>query len=163
MTLPSFGRLVSAAFIYATSVMAQSGLVRADSEVLTIITKGQTTQLDRDSLMAMGPVSFTTTTPWTEGAQEFSGIPLRRLLPDLQDDELLLLSAINDYTVTMPGSGVDADFPVVAVERNGAPMSLRDKGPYWLVFDFDRGPEYQTETVYSRSIWQLVRIEVKSN
>jgi hypothetical protein len=40
------------------------------------------------------------------------------------------------------------------------PMSVRDKGPLWVVYPFDDVPAYQSETIYSRSIWQLDRIEV---
>ena len=44
--------------------------------------------------------------------------------------------------------------------RNGGRMSVRDKGPLWIVYPFDSSEEYQAELIYSRSIWQLVRIEV---
>jgi hypothetical protein len=40
-------------------------------------------------------------------------------------------------------------------------MSLREKGPLWIIYPFDSSPEYQTELIYSRSIWQLNRIEVQ--
>jgi hypothetical protein len=40
------------------------------------------------------------------------------------------------------------------------PMSVREKGPLWVIYPFDDVPEYQNETIYSRSIWQLDRIEV---
>ncbi|MEC8574513.1 MAG: oxidoreductase, partial [Pseudomonadota bacterium] len=39
-------------------------------------------------------------------------------------------------------------------------MSLRDKGPLWIVYPFDSDPAYQTEAIYSRSIWQLEEITV---
>jgi hypothetical protein len=39
-------------------------------------------------------------------------------------------------------------------------MRLRDKGPVWVVFPYDLATEYQSEVVYSRSVWQMVRIEV---
>jgi hypothetical protein len=42
---------------------------------------------------------------------------------------------------------------------NGAPLSRREKGPYWLVYPYDSDPIFQSETVYTRSIWQLVSIE----
>ena len=45
--------------------------------------------------------------------------------------------------------------------RNGEPMSVRDKGPLWVVYNFDSNPEFQTEVMYSRSIWQLDRIVVE--
>jgi hypothetical protein len=38
-------------------------------------------------------------------------------------------------------------------------MSIREKGPLWLVYPYDLNKAYQSETIYSRSIWQLVRID----
>jgi hypothetical protein len=39
-------------------------------------------------------------------------------------------------------------------------MPLRDKGPLWIVFPFDSATEFQRESIYARSIWQLNRIAV---
>ena len=39
-------------------------------------------------------------------------------------------------------------------------MTLRDKGPLWVIYPFDDDPRYRSETVYFRSIWQLNRIIV---
>jgi hypothetical protein len=43
---------------------------------------------------------------------------------------------------------------------NGAEMSIRDKGPLWIVYPYDASDDFRSEVVYSRSIWQLDRIEV---
>ena len=50
---------------------------------------------------------------------------------------------------------------MIAYERNGAVMSVRDKGPLWIVYPYDSNPDYQTEEIYARSIWQLEKITVK--
>jgi hypothetical protein len=50
---------------------------------------------------------------------------------------------------------------MIAYARNGEPMSLREKGPFWLVYNYDADPAFRTETVYSRSIWQLDRITAR--
>ncbi|WP_252928140.1 hypothetical protein [Paracoccus sp. 08] len=34
-------------------------------------------------------------------------------------------------------------------------ISVRDKGPLWIVYPYDADRQYQTEVIYSRSIWQL--------
>ena len=39
-------------------------------------------------------------------------------------------------------------------------MTLRDKGPLWLVYPYDADTAYQSEVIYARSVWQLDRIEV---
>lgn len=69
--------------------------------------------------------------------------------------------ALNDYAVDIPVSDAVADGPIVAYLMNDQPMPVRDKGPLWIVYPFDSKAEYRTEAIYSKSIWQLSRIELK--
>lgn len=117
--------------------------------------------LTLEELDAMPQVSFTTSTIWTDGDVAFSGVPLKALLADVAGDgSAVEMVALNDYKVAMPLSQLEEDAPIVATRMNGETMSVRDKGPYWVVFPYDAGAKYQTETVYSYSIWQLNRLEV---
>ncbi len=43
---------------------------------------------------------------------------------------------------------------------NGETMPVRRKGPLWIVYPYDSDEAYRSEAIYSRSIWQLDRIEV---
>ncbi|UWQ95176.1 oxidoreductase [Rhodobacteraceae bacterium M385] len=106
-------------------------------------------------------VTITTTTLWTEGENTFTGPSLRNVLDaaGLGDNDLTLI-ALNDYAIEMPAPATDASYPIVATRMNGAPMSVRDKGPFWIIFPYDSEPDFQTETIYARSIWQLDRIEL---
>ena len=113
-------------------------------------------------LHELGTAEITTSTPWTEGVETFTGVPLARILGDeVPTGGTLRLIALNDYESVMPVAEVEASAPVVAFWRNGTPMSIRDKGPFWIVFPFDSGEQYNTEQVYSRSVWQLVRIVIE--
>ncbi|MFM7446066.1 MAG: oxidoreductase, partial [Tabrizicola sp.] len=53
--------------------------------------------------------------------------------------------------------------PILAYLQNGEPMSVREKGPLWVVYPYDLKAEYQTEVTFSRSIWQLVRLDLVAN
>ncbi|MBK5927316.1 oxidoreductase [Rhodobaculum claviforme] len=113
------------------------------------------------ALRALDPVTLTTSTPWTDSAQRFEGVPLARLLGSPRPgDGTLRLVALNDYVVEMPLADVGDTLPIVAYSRDGQPMSIRDKGPYWVIYPFDDSPDHRSETHFSRSVWQLVRIEV---
>ncbi len=68
---------------------------------------------------------------------------------------------MNGYSVSMSADLVADGAAMIAFERNGALMSVRDKGPFWLVFPFDDDARYLTESMMSRSIWQLSRIDVQ--
>lgn len=150
-----------------TAVFAEGVETPVSEVVLTVsgnlssTNDGKTAQFDMDMLRALDEKSFTTTTPWTEGKQTFTGVPLKTLLDVLGVEEGgLKATAINDYSVEIPVSDAVENGPIIAYLRNGKPMSVRDKGPLWIVYPYDADEKYQAEVIYSRSIWQLDRLEV---
>lgn len=133
----------------------------ADDPVLKVTYDGNVKAFDIAALEAMEPSRIETTTIWTEGVQSFTGISLAALLDNLGVTQgTLKATAINDYAVEIPVEDAIEGGAIIAFMRNGAPMSVRDKGPLWIVYPYDSDPAYQTEVIYSRSIWQLDRIEV---
>jgi len=73
---------------------------------------------------------------------------------------MMFASAINDYTIEFPVEDALLEGPMIAYLLDGAPMSVRDKGPLWIVYPYDLNPDFQNEDAYARSIWQLDRIEI---
>lgn len=119
---------------------------------------------DADDLRSLPAVSFQTETIWTEGSQTFEGVSLQALLEHVGAEEgELLATAANDYSVTIPTSDAVTGGPIIAYLRNGENMPLRDKGPLWVIYPFQDNCEYKSEEYYSRSIWQLDRINVVAN
>lgn len=117
---------------------------------------------DRAMLEAAEPVTFTTSTIWTEGETTFTGVPLSGLLQDLGiESGTLKATAINDYAVDIPVEEALAGPAIIAYLINGKPMSVREKGPLWIVYPYDSDKKLQAEVYYSRSIWQLDRIVVE--
>jgi hypothetical protein len=133
--------------------------------LLTVEIKGddpQTLAFTRADLAALGETSFETETIWTSGVQTFTGVSLQTLAAHLGVSEgVLEARAINDYMVEVPLADAVEGGPIVAYLRNGQEMSVRSKGPLWLVYPYDSNPAYKSEAVYSRSIWQLERIDVQ--
>ncbi|MGO4916869.1 oxidoreductase [Pseudogemmobacter sp. W21_MBD1_M6] len=152
---------------FMTSAIA-SELGRPTTDVLLTVTGAiavtnaeDAAVFDLPMLEAMPPVTFQTTTIWTEGLQTFTGVPLKTLIDTLGvQTGTLRATAVNDYTVEIPVDTAIEGGPIIAYVRNDAAMSLRDKGPLWIIYPYDGNPDYQSEVVYSRSIWQLDRIEV---
>lgn len=123
---------------------------------------GEVAALDIAALETMEPVTFETSTIWTDGVQTFRGVPLATLMERLgAEGEVIAASALNDYTVEIPLTDAVEGGPIVAFEQNGKQLSVRDKGPLWIVYPYDSRTDYQSEVIYARSIWQLARIEVK--
>lgn len=116
---------------------------------------------DMDMLTEMDAVSFQTTTLWTEGATTFTGVPLASVLDLLGvEDGMIRASAINDYTVEIPVESLTDEAPILAYAQNGEPMPRRQKGPLWVIYPYDSSADFRSEVVYSRSIWQLNRLEI---
>ncbi|MDV7144001.1 molybdopterin-dependent oxidoreductase [Tropicimonas sp. TH_r6] len=118
-------------------------------------------RFDMDMLQAMPARTLVTTTIWTEGEQTFTGVELHAVLDLLGvENGEITATAINDYAVSIPVSDAVKDGPIVAYARNGEPMSVREKGPLWIIYPYDSSAEYRTETTYARSIWQLDRLTI---
>ena len=136
-------------------------IVLTMSGAIGITNSGDTAVFDLAMLQDMPVTTFVTTTVWTDGPQEFSGLELVDLMAALGIEEgTLRATAINDYAVDIPVSDAVEGGPILAYSQNGAIMSVRDKGPLWIVYPYDSNPAYKSEVVYSQSIWQLDRIEV---
>ena len=120
-----------------------------------------TAQFDMEMLQSLDTTTFKTSTIWTEGNHLFEGVSLAKLVEHLGiEGESLQATAINDYAVEIPLEDAVEDGPIIAYKMDGETMSLRDKGPLWIVYPFDTNSSYSTEMTYARSIWQLDRIEV---
>ena len=116
-------------------------------------------QLDQALLESLPLTEISTTTTWTSGTTTFKGVLMKDLIAAIgATGETMTLRAVNDYAITMPLADVAEDAPLLAFLLDGQTMSLRDKGPVWMVYPYDANEEYRTEEVFSRSIWQLTEI-----
>ena len=141
----------------------------ADSHVTPLLTisgdiavaDSDTLAFDRDALLALPQTTFETSTIWTDGMHSFTGVSLAELMAALGvDDGTLVATAINDYAVEIPVSDAVEGGPIVAYLMDGEEMTVRDKGPLWIVYPYDSDADYRSEVIYSRSIWQLDRLEI---
>lgn len=128
---------------------------------ITALNTGGNALLDSAMLQALPQYKVTGETPWTEGSVVFSG-PLLRDVLDLvgENGENLRMTAINDYQVTVPVSDARTYDAILAMSLNGEPLTIRTKGPLWLIYPWGDVDALRTETYYSRSIWQLKTIDV---
>ncbi len=156
--------VVSALLLLLTPVasLALDALPSGDGPaVLTIRANGAEHVLDAAALRALPAETIETETIWTEGKQTFTGVRMTEILDRLGiTDGTLTLVAVNDYRISIDVDDFTPDGALLAYDRNGAPMTLRDKGPVWMVYPYDADPRFRTEITYANSIWQLDRIEI---
>lgn len=116
---------------------------------------------DLEMLRKLETHEVVTSTIWTEGVHSFRGVSLGVLLEHLgAHGTAIEARALNDYAVEIPLSEIADGAPLIAFEMDGSVMSRREKGPLWVIYPFDDGPQYRSEVIFSRSIWQLDRIAV---
>lgn len=114
-------------------------------------------RLTRAELEALPQAGFETTTIWTGGRTRFSGPRLADVLALARlGGQTVRAVAENDYSVRIPAEAVGPEVPIVAMQLNGKPFGRRELGPLWIVFPYDSDPAFQSEEVYSMSIWQLI-------
>jgi hypothetical protein len=118
-------------------------------------------RFDRAMLDSLPQRETVTNTPWHEGPQRFGGPTIAALLQAVgAEGSRLRVVAVNDYSAEIPVADVTALPVILASRQNGAPMSLRDKGPLFVIYPFDEVPGLLNETTLSRSVWQVQAIEV---
>lgn len=119
-------------------------------------------RFDRDMLQALPQGTTVTHTPWTAGASHFKG-PLLGAIYDAvgaRGDSLHVV-ALNDFAADVPLTEAKEYGVILAMQRDGEPMPVREYGPLFVLYPFDDHPELQTEEVRFRSVWQVARIVVE--
>jgi hypothetical protein len=162
---------LAVAFMAAITVLlAPRVATSAEQETLLVVTgqispdaaPGGEARFDREALQSLPQHEIRTSTPWTDGISAFEG-PLLCGLLDLVGAEGTVLNAraLNDYAIEIPIEDCERYPVILALERDGKPLSRRDMGPVWIVYPRDDYPELQLETINARWVWQLIELEVR--
>ncbi len=119
-------------------------------------------QFDSNMLDAFPAHTINTTTPWTDGEVTFEGPLLRDIMKSIgATGKTLKAIAHNDYSVNIPVEDYLRYDVIIATKRDGKEMTLRTKGPLWIIYPWDSHEELKTELYHSRSIWQLKALEIQ--
>jgi hypothetical protein len=165
MTAMSFG----VAILVAANLVGAASLPEPTEKPILTVTgkitftnKEGAAQFDRAMLEALGAASFSTTTPWYKEAVKFEGVPLAKLMEAVgATGDRIVSIALNDYSAEMPMEDARKYGVLLALKRDGEYMTVRDKGPLFIIYPFDSNPDLKAQKYYSRSVWQVARIEVK--
>ncbi len=126
-----------------------------------VTNEGETARFDRAMLEAIGLASFTTATPWYDGPVTFEGVPMTRLLQRLgAQGETVQAVALNDYSTDIPVADFSQHGVLLALKRDGNYLTVRDKGPLFIVYPYDSDPALKSPRYYGRSAWQVARLVV---
>jgi hypothetical protein len=116
---------------------------------------GGSWSFDRAMIAALGWQTLTTVTPFTEGPQEFSGITLAALVEATgAQGDVIEAVAVNDYAAEIPVAHAAEHGVFLALDHNGEPMRVRDRGPVWIIYPDDTLDAAQ-DRFDSLMVWQL--------
>ena len=129
---------------------------------LTIHHANGSETLDRAQLEAMPQISLTTQTPYFDGDVAFSGPSVQQLLDryEVTDDAEVTLRALNNYQVSVEARELRQLGAIVATRMNGKTMSVRNRGPFWVMLPLSERPELDHEDYHRLMIWQLSEIDL---
>jgi hypothetical protein len=117
---------------------------------------------DAALLDALPQKSFVTKTPWFKEPVKFTGPLLKDVLQALKaDGKTVNATALNDYKVAIPMADALKYDVLLARQINGRVITVREKGPVFIIYPFDSFPELRNLTYYSRSIWQVKALNVE--
>lgn len=118
-------------------------------------------EFDLAMLDALPQRTTVATTPWYTGEQAFSGVIVKDLLDAVgAKGTTATFVALNDYSADIPLEDFAALPVILATRINGELLSVRDKGPLFVIYPFDLDPELNNEVTFSRSVWQVGEVKV---
>ena len=138
----------------------------ASSEaILTVVVGDESIAIQREDLTTLDTVTIATGTDWTDGVNTFKGPLIRDVLEFAgvrnYSSEMVSAKAANDYSVEIPAGDFTKYDVILATEMDGEQLTLRDKGPLWIVYPRDEHAELNDPVINSRWIWQLVELSVQ--
>jgi hypothetical protein len=104
-----------------------------------------------------------THTPWDGSAVvTFKGPLIRDILAAAgATGTKATVTALNDYKVLIPAADFTKDSVILATRRNGQPMSVRNKGPLWVIYPLADRPDLDTYETHTKMAWQVKAIDLE--
>jgi len=122
---------------------------------------GDRAALDMAMIEKLAQRSFVTKTPWFKEARKFPGPLLRDVLELVgARGTTLRLAALNDYRIDVPTDDARRFDVVLARMIDDKPITVREKGPLFVIYPFDSDSALRNPLYYSRAVWQLKSIDV---
>jgi hypothetical protein len=141
----------------ARPLLTVSGRIRRTNDA-----EGKAFRFSEEEFFRLPQHAIVTATVWTPRSR-FEGPLLSDVLQHVgAEGRELYMSALNDYTISIPWEDMDRYGVILAHSRNGARMGPSNYGPLWLMYPRDQYPEALSGPLASaRYIWQVKAIEVR--
>ncbi|MFV0934145.1 hypothetical protein [Pseudomonas jessenii] len=96
------------------------------------------------------------------GEHVWQGTPLSSLVAlSGRKTDSLKIAALNGYSVSVPANDIDRYNPTLVYRRDGMLISVREKGPFLLIYPFNKFPELNQQIYLNRLVWQINEITLQ--
>ncbi|GLT15024.1 hypothetical protein GCM10007931_19990 [Vibrio algivorus] len=149
-------QLTLALILMAVSTFAQS------SPILILESPtGQQITLSREELESLPQTTFTTSTPWTKGTHTYQGPKLSLITDKLKPlSNGIRIYGINGYSYDINIHDLQKYPFILTLRQDKKVMSLRNKGPFWLLVPFDQTPQWLShDELHNQLVWQINKIK----
>jgi hypothetical protein len=150
--------LLSIPFLSAAS---EKVLLKINSDVREV-----REQYTLSELLHLPQYEVRTNTPWTNEMHTYSGPYLEDVfaLAGVRGNEITLY-ALDHYQISFNFESIKKYKPILALAVDSELLTVRTKGPIWVVLPLDDYSELNAALYHDYMIWQLVKINVneKSN
>lgn len=160
-------RLLAPALVTAATVLGTTFPTFAGAPLLVVRNLVEPShpeaRLTAAELRAMPQVTIRTHTEFTDGVVTFVGPLARDVVARVGVGPATTVHAIaaNDYSVDFPLEDLFKYDVILAMKMNGKRLTLRDKGPLWIMYPLDDHAELRDPIYNQRLIWQLTTLELK--
>ena len=118
-------------------------------------------QFDREMLESIGRASITSRSEVSDVPQVFEGVPLRAVLDRVgARGKAMRATALNDYVSVIPFEDLQFE-PILAMRVDNRVLTIRDKGPLWIVYPRDAHKVLQDTRYDARWVWQLSKLNIE--
>ena len=138
----------------------------AQSAILTVLDteNEEIASYTLEDLDSLDQTEFQTINAFIDEVATFSGPLVRDVLAasdiEVTPEGSVEVAAINDYAVGVPYEDILNYDVILATRMNGEEMSIRDKGPIWVMYPISDFPELSDSLYSSRLVWQVDRLKL---
>lgn len=153
--------LAAPGFAHADNLASRSRTVLTVSGRIAAPAADNTINFELPQLEALGVARLATATPWHDHRAVFEGVSGQVLMTAVgARGSQVTATAKNDYAATIPLDDFMRRGLIIAYRVDGQPLTLRNRGPLWIIYPYDSAAELNTAMFHARSVWQLASLEV---
>ena len=153
---------ISLAVFLIFSLFGANTTQAADRLFTLVQIDGAEVEITNELVESIGLTQFSTKlVGGDENLHKVSGILIRDLFEHLNiKGSHFRAIALNNYEADVPVSDAYNYDVIFAIEINGKKLTVREKGPSWIIYPLKDNPKLQNGLYALRSVWQVDRVQL---